>query len=94
MSEIHASGSAGNAIQDENASPAALGAADWLSFAAAPTFATMALLTLLGGAPDMICSAAQDASPLGGMVPMYLLMSAFHLGPWLKRVSSRRRGRE
>ena len=71
-----------------------LGAADWLSLAAAPTFATMALLTgVLGdGAPDMLCSAMQDASPLIGMVPMYLLMSSFHLAPWLKLISSRRSG--
>jgi hypothetical protein len=76
------------------ASPVAagLGAADWLSLAAAPTFAVMALLTPgLAGAPDMICSAAQDASPLSGMVPMYWLMAAFHLAPWLK-LASRRRG--
>jgi hypothetical protein len=32
------------------------------------------------------------ASPLGGMVPMYLLMSAFHLAPWLKLISRRRIG--
>ena len=62
------------------------GAADWLSLAAAPTFAVMALLTLAGGAPDMLCS----ASPLAGMVPMYLLMSAFHAAPWLKLLSRRR----
>ena len=70
---------------------AALGAANWLALAAAPTFAIMALLTGVpgGGPPDMLCSAAQDASPLGGMVPMYLLMSAFHSAPWLKLVSSR-----
>jgi len=61
------------------------GAADWLSLAAAPTFAIMALLTLAGGAPDMLCS----ASPLTGMVPMYLLMSAFHAAPWLKLLSRR-----
>ena len=68
-----------------------LGAADWLSLAAAPTFALMALLTgVLGGGPlDALCAAA---SPLGGMVPMYLLMSAFHLAPWLKLVSGRRSG--
>jgi hypothetical protein len=24
------------------------------------------------------------ASPLGGMAPMYALMSAFHAAPWLK----------
>jgi hypothetical protein len=62
-------------------------AADWLSFAAAPTFAAMALLTALGAAPDMLCSAE---SPLSGMVPMYLLMSVFHSPPWLKLL--RRRG--
>jgi hypothetical protein len=71
----------------------ALGAADWLSLAAAPTFALMALLTpVLGGTPDLLCSAAQDASPLSGMVPMYLLMCAFHLAPWLKLIAGRRNG--
>jgi hypothetical protein len=61
--------------------------ADWLSLAAAPTFAMMALLTTLSGtsAPDMLC-AAMHASPLSGMVPMYLLMSAFHLAPWLRLI--------
>ena len=65
----------------------------WLSLAAAPTFAMMALLTGIHGAgmPEMLCSAAQDASPLSGMVTMYLLMSTFHSGPWLKLVFSRRR---
>ncbi len=73
---------------------AALGAADWLSLAAAPTFAIMALLTgvLGGGSLDGLCSTAQGASPLTGMVPMYLLMSAFHSAPWLKLFSRRRSG--
>jgi hypothetical protein len=70
--------------------PGRLGAADWLSLAAAPTFAVMALLTaVLGGGPlDMLCSAAPDESPLTGMVPMYVLMSAFHAAPWLKLISN------
>jgi hypothetical protein len=69
---------------------AALGAADWLSLAAAPTFALMALLTgVLGGPADVLCAAMQDASPLSGMAPMYLLMSAFHLAPWLKLIFSK-----
>lgn len=55
---------------------------EFLSFAATPTFAFMALATAFGGAPDPICG----ASPLTGMVPMYLLMSAFHLAPWLKLI--------
>ena len=65
------------------------GPAGWLGLAAAPTFAGMALLTgLLGGEPGM-CSAAH-ASPLSGMVPMYLLMAAFHAPPWLRVFSGRR----
>jgi hypothetical protein len=77
----------------ESVKAVALGAADWLCLAAAPTFAIMALLTAVPGGPaDMVCAAAQDASPVGGMVPMYLLMSAFHLVPWLKLISSRRNG--
>jgi hypothetical protein len=67
-------------------------ATKWLSLAAAPTFAMMALLTGAAGgsAPDILCAAAHDASPLGGMVPMYLLMCVFHLMPWLKLISGRR----
>ncbi|MBR0664850.1 hypothetical protein GXW71_10850 [Roseomonas hellenica] len=72
---------------------AAGGAADLLCLAAAPSFAVMALLTGFGGGPpDVLCSAAQDASPLSGMGLMYALMSAFHAAPWLKLVSSRRSG--
>jgi hypothetical protein len=81
------------ALRYESGNAAALGAADWLCLAGAPTFAIMALLTgVLGGSPDLLCSAAQGASPLSGMVPMYLLMSAFHSAPWLKLISSRRCG--
>jgi hypothetical protein len=93
MSQAHCGGSDGGAIHHASRNAAGLGAADWLCLAAAPTFATMALLTgvLGGGPPDMLCSAAH-ASPLGGMVPMYLLMSAFHSAPWLKLILSRRNG--
>ncbi|RFB93743.1 hypothetical protein B5K11_14420 [Rhizobium leguminosarum bv. trifolii] len=59
-------------------------AADWLSLAAAPTFALMALLTAATGSADMICITTPNALPIGGMVPMYLLMSSFHLPPWLR----------
>ena len=70
---------------------AALGAAGWLGLAAAPTFAVMALLSCVtGGDANMMCSAAHAVSPLSGMVPMYVLMSAFHLAPWLKLISRRR----
>ena len=65
-----------------------------LSLATAPTFAVMALLTgLLGGAaPDMLCRAAHDASPLSGTVPMYVLMSACHVAPWLRLIAGRHNG--
>jgi hypothetical protein len=71
------------------------GAADGLSLAAAPTFAIMALLTgALGGQSDMLCSAAQGASSLlSGMALMYVLMSIFHLAPWLKLFSNTRNER-
>ena len=64
-------------------------AAERLSLAAAPTFALMALLSALGGGPaERLCLAAASW-PLGGMVPMYLLMSLFHLAPWLRWISRR-----
>jgi hypothetical protein len=71
---------------------AAAGAVHLLSLAASPTFAIMALVTgiLDVGLPDRLCSAAQHASPLSGMVPMYLLMGGFHLAPWMKLISGQR----
>jgi hypothetical protein len=84
----------GGARRDDEGAAAARGIAQWLCLAATPTFAAMALLTGApgGGAQDMLCAAAPDASPLSGMVPMYLLMSAFHAAPWLKLISGRRSG--
>jgi hypothetical protein len=86
------SGGSDGGVTRRNA--ATLRVADGLALAASPTFAIMALLTgvMGGGSPDMLCSAAQDASPLSGMVPMYLLMCAFHSAPWLKLISRRRSG--
>ena len=67
---------------------AALETADWLRYAAAPTFAVMALVTaVLGGNPQgMLCMAMQSRSPFNGMVCMYVLMSLFHAAPWLKLI--------
>ncbi len=63
-------------------------AADWLCLAATPAFAVMALLAALDdGHTDILCAVKQHLSPLGGMVPMYVLMSAFHLAPWLKLIA-------
>jgi hypothetical protein len=66
-----------------------LGAVRLLSLAATPTFAVMALLAAVHGGSDMMCSATQEGSPLTGMVPMYVLMSAFHLTPWLRLLGRR-----
>jgi hypothetical protein len=66
-----------------------LRAADWLSLGAAPTFAFMAAFMGIqrGAAHEAMCSAGLHTSALSGMVPMYLLMSVFHLAPWWKRIS-------
>jgi hypothetical protein len=70
------------------------GLAEVLSLAAAPTFAVMALVSAAGGGPlELLCVSSPLASPMGssamgGMTPMYLLMSLFHLAPWLRLVPS------
>lgn len=89
MSEIH-TGMGCHATR-QTVGDVARTAADWLYLAAAPTFAVMALLTAVrgGGPADALCSFA-GASPFSGMAPMYLLMSAFHLAPWLKLIAGRR----
>jgi hypothetical protein len=94
MSEAYPSGCSGGAIRSEGGRAASLGAVDWLRLAAAPTFAIMALLsgTLGGDQHDILCSGSAHSSPLNGMIPMYLLMSAFHSPPWLTLIFSRRNG--
>jgi hypothetical protein len=67
----------------------AAGIADWLCLAAAPAFAAMALLTAVTAGADVLCSSMRGAFPLDGMAMMYLLMSAFHLPPWLRLMSAR-----
>jgi hypothetical protein len=89
MSEARTGAGDRGASRHQGRNATVFGVADWLCLAAAPAFAIMALLTgvLGGGSPDMLCSAAQHASPLSGMVPMYVLMSAFHSAPWLTLIS-------
>lgn len=71
----------------------ASGAAGLLALAATPTFAVMALWNgFSAGQADMLCMPMQSGFSLGGMTPMYLLMSAFHLAPWLKLIAKRRNG--
>lgn len=63
-----------------------------LRFAASPTFAIMAIGSSVGGRADALC--APSGSPLGSMVLMYALMSAFHLSPWLRLFASAHRAAE
>jgi hypothetical protein len=70
----------------------ALAAAGWLSFAAAPTFALMALATSLVNEEGAAMMCAPPSSPLTSMAMMYALMSAFHLAPWLGLLANWRSG--
>jgi hypothetical protein len=90
VSEAHPGEGVCGANRHDSGNTAIRSAGDWLCLAATPTFAVMALLTGLfgSGTPDIFCSAAHNASPLSGMVAMYLLMSVFHLPPWLKLISA------
>jgi hypothetical protein len=76
---------------DDEGAVAGLVEGRWLRLAAAPSFAIMALLTVVldNGLPNALCSVTGDLG-FGGMAPMYLLMAAFHLPPWLNVISQRR----
>lgn len=63
-------------------------AASWLGLAASPTFAAMAWISA-NEMQAMVCAPGPGVLPIGGMAFMYLLMSLFHLSPWLKLVSAR-----
>lgn len=61
-------------------------AAGLLALAAAPTFAIMALWSLVAGAPpDVMCGADHSVWSPNGMAVMYALMSVFHSASWLTR---------
>ena len=77
MSEAYRANSAGAGGHGDGGATAQ-GLADWLSLAATPTFAMMALMTM------------QQGSLWSGMVPMYLLMGAFHSAPWLRLIAGGR----
>ena len=63
----------------------------WLTLAACPSFALMAIVSAEQGAGSdaLLCGSLQSASPLSGMTVMYVLMSVFHAAPWLKFVGAR-----
>jgi hypothetical protein len=65
--------------------------ADWLSLAASPLFAAMALLTIVQGDDPVVrfCTGGSGSSPLHGVALMYGLMFVVHLSPWLKLIHAR-----
>lgn len=65
----------------------ARGVAGWLCLAASPAFAAMAWIG--PGDPMALCASGPGMPPMDGMTAMYLLMSLFHLPPWLVLVSRR-----
>jgi hypothetical protein len=68
----------------------ASGAAGWLALAASPVFALMALVAAFDAARPAFCASGSGILPIDGMTAMYLLMSLFHLAPWLKLASRSR----
>ena len=54
-----------------------------LALAASPSFAAMALTRPAATPAETFCHAGPAGLPIDGMTAMYLLMSLFHLAPWL-----------
>lgn len=67
-------------------------AANCLGLAASPTFALMAWVSA-NDTQNMLCVSEPGLLSFGGMAVMYLLMSLFHLPPWLKLVAALSRQR-
>ena len=78
-------------VTDKVASPPGptIYAVDRLGLAATPTFALMAWISAIGSPDMMMCSAASAFVPVNDMALMYVLMSLFHLLPWMKLLSIR-----
>jgi hypothetical protein len=75
--------------EDRARGPKARTAACGLALAASPTFALMAWVTARQAPMMPLCAPGMGILPVDGMTTMYLLMSLFHLSPWLKLASRR-----
>jgi hypothetical protein len=53
----------------------------------------MAGIAVTDAHPIALCSRGSSILPIDGMTAMYVLMSVFHLRPWLGVVSSRPQAR-
>ena len=89
MADIHAAYRQAKSAVAINSGSKFLVTSNFLRLAATPLFAIMALITGIhgGSMPSALCSVTSDASPLTGMVPMYVLMGLVHSPPWLKLIS-------
>jgi hypothetical protein len=65
-----------------------LNASGRLGLAAAPVLALMSGITAINAPGMTICTTAAPLAPINEMALMYLLMSIFHLSPWLKLFSA------
>lgn len=104
MNKAHAAGDVRIGKSSGGDDAAAPSLAGLLALAATPAFAAMAVWTgWFAGRPDALClglrGALSFAGPMTGMAAqmtaMYVLMSVFHMQPWLKAISHRqpRQGR-
>lgn len=64
-------------------------ASGWIGLAATPTFALMAWISASGSQDIMMCSGASTFAAVNSMAVMYVLMSLFHLSPWMKLFAAR-----
>ncbi|MFB8341036.1 hypothetical protein ACWGNA_03750 [Brucella cytisi] len=64
-------------------------ASGWIGLAATPTFALMAWISAVGSQDIMMCSGASTFVSINSMAVMYVLMSLFHLSPWIKLFAAR-----
>jgi hypothetical protein len=61
----------------------------WLALAASPAFALMAWIAANDASPMTLCPSGSRLLPIDGMTAMYVLMSLFHVSPWLKLAAGR-----
>ncbi|WP_306460450.1 hypothetical protein [Brucella cytisi] len=64
-------------------------ASGWIGLAATPTFALMAWISASGSHGMTMCSDASTFAAVNSMAVMYVLMSLFHLSPWMKLFAAR-----